>query len=247
MNLSLDLQYCFSSLDVVANLLRFCGSWRRLLHSISPSVRQSFCSRSIGTPRREFFGSKTTLTSGGFSFGTGHSYLSLLARLHQNSQRARSLGRWMVAPRLSIVAFTGIPLSHFFSSFFPCLLNLLSNTSMCNKYIIFGLIAKKALGLHFLPAYLQSYIDDSSEVFIYSAVHVSSFGASHLRSGAWYLDCRPGYTPPGEEALFSSLSSIAPVEAVSKEEEAPQLAQVVKPKTVWGKKANDGTATEPTA
>ena len=154
MNLSLGLQYCFSSLDVVANLLRFCGSWRWLLHSISTSVRPSFCSRSIGTPRREFFSPKTTLTSGGFFSGTGHSCLSLLARLHQSSQRARSLGRWMVAPRLSIAAFTGTPLSHFFVSFFLCLLNLLSNTSMHNRYIVFGLIAKKMLRLHSLHAYM---------------------------------------------------------------------------------------------
>ena len=82
---------------------------------------------------------------------------------------------------------------------------------------------------------------------MYSAEHMSSFGASHLRGGAWYLDCRPGYTPPGEEALFSSFSSIAPVEAVPEEEEAPQRAQVVKPKRVQGKKAKDGAASEPTA
>ena len=79
---------------------------------------------------------------------------------------------------------------------------------------------------------------------MYSAEHVSSFGAPHLRGGAWYLDCQPSYTPPGEEALFSSLSNIAPVEAVPEEEEALQPAQVVKPKRVRGKKAEDGTATE---
>ena len=179
------------------------------MHLISPSVRQRFCSRSIGMPQREFFSPKTTLTSRGFFSGTGHSCLSLLARLHQSSQRARSLGRWMVAPRSSIAASTGTSLSYLFSSFFPCLLNLSSNTSMRNRYIVFELIAKKALGLHALPAYMQSYLDDSSEVFMYSAEHVSSFGAPYLRGGAWYLDCRPGFTPPGEEALFSSLSSIA--------------------------------------
>ena len=219
----------------------------QLLHLISPSVRQRFCSRSIGMPRREFFSPRTTLTSGGFFSGTGHSCFSLLARLHQSSQRARSLGRWMVAPRSSIAAFAGTSLSYFFSSFFPCLLNLPSNTSMRNMYIVFELIAKKALRLHALPAYMQSYLDDSFEVFMYSAEHVSSFGAPHLRGGAWYLDCQPGFTPPGEEALFSSLSSIAPVEAVPKEEEAVEPAQVVKSKRVWGKKAKDGAASEPPA
>ena len=118
---------------------------------------------------------------------------------------------------------------------------------MRNRYIVFELVAKKALGLHSLPAYMQLYLDDSSEVFIYSAEYVSLFGAPHLRGGAWYLDCRPGYTPPGEEALFSSLSSIAPVEAVPEEEEAPQLAQVEKPKRVRGKKAKDGVASKPAA
>ena len=79
---------------------------------------------------------------------------------------------------------------------------------------------------------------------MYSAEHVSSFGALHLRGGAWYLDCRPGFTPPGEEALFSSLSSIAPVEAVPEEEEVAQPAQVVKPKRIRGKKAKEGAASE---
>ena len=237
MVLSLGLQNCFSYLDFFANLFRFCCSWRQLLHLISPSTRQRFCSRSIGMPQREFFSPKTTLTSGGFFSGTGHSCLSLLARLHQSSQRARSLGRWMVALRSSIAASSGTSLSYFFSSFFPCLLNLPSNTSMRNKYIVCELIAKKALGLHALPAFLQSYLDDSSEVFMYSAEHVSSFGTPHLRGGAWYLDCRQRFTPPGEEALFSSLSSIAPVEAVLEEEKAAQPAQVVKPKRVRGKKA----------
>ena len=82
---------------------------------------------------------------------------------------------------------------------------------------------------------------------MYSAEHVSSFGTPHLRGRAWYLDCRPGFTPLGEEALFSSLSSIAPVEAVPEEEEAAQPAQVVKPKRVRGKKAKDGAASKPAA
>ena len=137
--LSLSLQNCFSYLEFFANLFRFCCSWRQLLHLISPNARQRFCSRLIGMPRREFFSPRTTLISGGFFFGTGHSCLSLLARLHQNSQRARSLGRWMVAPRSSIVASSGTSLSYFFSSFFPCLLNLSSNcqTPLCATRTLF--------------------------------------------------------------------------------------------------------------
>ena len=79
---------------------------------------------------------------------------------------------------------------------------------------------------------------------MYSAEHMSSFDALHLRCGAWYLDCRPSFTPHGEEAHFSSLSSIALVEAVADEEEGAQPAQVVKPKRVRGKKVKDATATE---
>ena len=82
---------------------------------------------------------------------------------------------------------------------------------------------------------------------MYSAKHVSSFGTPHLKGGAWYLDCRLRFTPPGEEFLFSSLSSIAPVEAVPEDEEATQPAQVVKPKRVRGKKAKVGGASEPAA
>ena len=50
MNVSLSLQSRFSSLDVVVNFLRFCSNWRQLLHSSSPSVRQSFSSPLIGMP-----------------------------------------------------------------------------------------------------------------------------------------------------------------------------------------------------
>ena len=68
-----------------------------------------------------------------------------------------------------------------------------------------------------------------------------------LRISGAGLDCRPGFTPPGEEALFPSLSSIALVEAVLEEKEASQPAQVVKPKRVRGKKAKDGAASESAA
>ena len=210
----------FSSPNIVVDFLRFCCSWRRLLHLNSPSVRQSFNSLPIGMPWGKFFGPRTTLTTRVFFFRTVHSCFSLLPRLHQSLQRAQSLGRWMVAPRLSIAAFIGTRLSHFFSSFFSCLSNLLSNTFMCNRYIHLELVAKDALGLHSLSVYLQSYVDNSSKVFMYSAAHMSTFGTSHLRGSAWYLDCRLGFTPPREEALFSSLSSIALVEAVANLKEA---------------------------
>ena len=82
---------------------------------------------------------------------------------------------------------------------------------------------------------------------MYSATHVSTFGALHLRGGAWYFNCRPGFTALGEEALFSSLSSIALVKAVADEEEAEHPTQAKKLKRAWRKKANDGTATEPIA
>ena len=150
----------------------------------------------------------------------------------------------MVAPRLSIAAFIGTLLSHFFFSFFSCLLNLLSNTSMRNRYILFEFNAKDALRLHSMLAYLQSYMDDSSKVFMYSAEHVSTIGAPHLKSGTWYLDSRLGFTPLGKEALFSFLSIIAPIEAVA-DEEGTQSTQVAKPKRARGKKAKDGTSTKP--
>ena len=175
-------------------------------------------------PRREFFGPKTTLTSGGFFFGTIHSCPSLLPRLHPSFRKAQSSGRWMMALTLSIAAFIGTPLSHFFSSFFSCLSNLLSNTSIHNRYIHLEFVAKDSFGLHFVLAYLQSYVDNSSKVFMYSTAHVSTFGALHLRGGAWYLDCQLSFTPPREEALFSFLSSIASVEAITDEEEAMQPA-----------------------
>ena len=213
----------FSSPNIVVNFLRFCGSWRLLFHSTFPSVRQSFSSPSIEMPLEEFFSPKTTLIGRGFFSGTRHSCSSLLSRLHPNLRRARSSGRWRVAPRLSIAVSISTPLSHFFSSFIFCLLNLLSNTSMRNKYIHHKLVGKDALRLHFVLAYLQLYVDDSSMVFMYSAVHMSMFGAPHLKGGAWYFDCQLGFTSLGKEAMFSSLSSM--IEAVADEKEAMQPAQ----------------------
>ena len=85
----------------------------------------------------------------------------------------------------------------------------------------------------------------SPRVFLYSAVHMSAFGAPHLKGGAWYLDCRPGFIPPRKEALLSSLFNIAPVEAVADKEKAAQSAQVEKLNRARRKKAKDGTATKP--
>ena len=132
----------------------------------------------------------------------------------------------MVAPRSSIAASSGTSLSYFFSSFFPCLLNLPSNTSMRNRYIVCELIAKKALRLHALPAFLQSYLDDSSEVFMYSAEHVSLFGTPHLKGGAWYLDCRPRFTPPGEEALFSPFLALLQLRWFRRRRRPPSLLKL---------------------
>ena len=54
-----------------------------------------------------------------------------------------------------------------------------------------------------------------------------------------------GYTPPGEEALLSSLSTIAPIGPVVYEEEPSQPAPLQKSKRVRGKKGKDGAASAP--
>ena len=115
---------------------------------------------------------------------------------------------------------------------------------MHNMYVHHELVGKHVLGLLFVPAYLQSYVDNALEDFIYSTTHISTFDAPHLKGSAWYRDCQPGFTPPGEEGLFSSLSKITLVEVVADEEEAMQPTPVEKPKRTRGEKAKDGTATE---
>ena len=82
---------------------------------------------------------------------------------------------------------------------------------------------------------------------MYSATHMSTFGAPPLKCSVWYLDCQPGFTSSREEGLFSSLSNIAPIEAVEDEEEATEPTLVDKLKRVRGKKAKVGIATEPAA
>ena len=111
------------------------------------------------------------------------------------------------------------------------------------SYVHHELVGKEELGLHFVRIYLQSYVDNTSKVFMYFVTHMSTFGALHLRGGAWYLDCRPSFTSRREEGMFSSLSRIAPVEA--DKEDAAQPSPMEKPKIVSGKKAKDGTTTKP--
>ena len=131
------------------------------------------------------------------------------------------------------------------SSLYKCFIKPLLHFSSCNRYVYCELVAKDALASFFVPTYLQPYVDDFSKVFIYISEQVERFGLPHLRGAGWYLDCRVGYTPLGEEALLSLLFVISPIEPVVYEEEPSQPAPVQKPKRVRGKKGKDGAASTP--
>ena len=132
-----------------------------------------------------------------------------------------------MAKRSSTVSSSGIScceLSN--SSLYKCFIKPLLHFSSCNRYVYRELVAKDTLASFFVLVYLQSYVDNFSEVFIYTSEQVERFGLPHLRGAGWYLDCQVGYTPPGKEALLSLLSAIAPIEPIVYEEEPSQPAPI---------------------
>ena len=67
------------------------------------------------------------------------------------------------------------------SSLYICFIKPLLHFSSCNRYVYHELVAKDALASSFVPGYLQSYVDDFFEVFIYTLEQVERFGLPHPR------------------------------------------------------------------
>ena len=146
------------------------------------NLRRSSGRPSTGTPLEVFCGQRTTLTGGGFSCGTGLSYPSLLPRAISNSPKAQSSRRWTVARRSLTMPYSSISLCQLsIFTFSKCFTKPFLNFSSCNRCVYCELVAKDALASIFVRTYLQSYVDDSSEVFIYTSEQVERFGSSFLR------------------------------------------------------------------
>ena len=112
-------------------------------------------------PLEVFCSQRTTLTSGGFSCGTGISYPSLLPRAISSLPKAQRSRRWTMARRSLIVPCLGIFLCQFsIFTLYKCFTKPLLNFLSRNMYIHRELVAKGALTPFFVPAYLQLYVDD---------------------------------------------------------------------------------------
>src|ERR1700738_4540908 len=80
---------------------------------------------------------------------------------------------------------------------------------LCCSYIMRELVAKNALALSSLPAYLSDWVNVLSSLCVYTTQQTTKFPESHLQAAGWYLDCSAGFVPEEEMPLFASLVSNA--------------------------------------
>ena len=75
---------------------------------------------------------------------------------------------------------------------------------------------------------LLDWVDDNSNLCVYTAMQIAKFPHAHLVAGGWYLDCSRGFVPEVEESLYNSLVDTAP-EVIEFEEEPEEETPVPQP------------------
>ena len=107
------------------------------------------------------------------------------------------------------------------------------------------LVAKNALALSSLPAYLSDWVNVLSSLCVYTTKQTTKFPESHLQAAGWYLDCSAGFVPVEEKPLFDSLVSSAPEDNIVTFEE-PDIVEIPPPppKVPRGKGRAKKTATQ---
>ena len=80
--------------------------------------------------------------------------------------------------------------------------------SVFGRYFKYELLTKKAISKDDLPIFLTTWLDRSNDACMFSAAQQRTWTTAHLTSGAWYLDCGLGYTPPHEVELKKSRQSL---------------------------------------
>lgn len=80
--------------------------------------------------------------------------------------------------------------------------------SVVCRYFKYELLAKKAIAKEDLPIFLTTWLDRSNDACMFSAAQQRTWTTAHLTSGAWYLDCGLGYTPPNEIELKKSRQAL---------------------------------------
>lgn len=71
------------------------------------------------------------------------------------------------------------------------------------------LLSKKAIDRSKLPAFLTTWLDRASPDCMFTATQLKNWTSSHLKACPWYLDCKQGFIPADEEALFETLNECA--------------------------------------
>ena len=124
------------------------------------------------------------------------------------------------------IAIKRVAYRYYFLSFFlhiifdsyPFHCHFLTPCSSLSGYIHRELDQKNALPPSALLSFLLDWINVTSNLCVYTAMHVTKFPPLHLEAGGWYLDCSRGFVPDEEESLYSSLVSSGP-KVVELEEE----------------------------
>ena len=80
-----------------------------------------------------------------------------------------------------------------------------------------------------LPSFLEDWIDDSSNLCMYTHMQLARIPCVHLVVGGWYLDCSCGFIPDVEKPLYNSL--VCSVPKIMELEEEPEEDENLAPST----------------
>jgi hypothetical protein len=116
------------------------------------------------------------------------------------------------APSQSSASHTGNPLSSQFVYIFfiPYLHYLLLSCSPFYRFIHRELVLKNVYPQSTLPIFLLDWVDQDSDLCVYTTMQLAKFPRVHLVAGGWYLDCSRGFVPDVEKYLYNNLVTSAP-------------------------------------
>ena len=140
--------------------------------------------------------------------------LEVYQRDRSHAVRGRPHGyqmRWLYVINFVFVFFF-ISLFRFFIYFF-------SYYSLC-RYIDCKLVIKNVFPTSLL-SFLDDWIDENSNLCVYTHIQLAKFLWVHLMACVWYLYCSRGFVPKVEEPLYNNLVCSSP-EVIELEEESEE-------------------------
>ena len=83
-----------------------------------------------------------------------------------------------------------------------------------------------------LPSFLEDWIDESSNLCVYTHMQLVKFPRVHLVDGGWYLDCSRDFVPDVEKPLYNILICFVPkIIELEEEPEEPEEYESLAPPT----------------